>query len=317
MLRAAVLAFTALLATQATGQTWPAKPIKLVQGFAAGGNGDIIARLVAQKIAEPLHQPVIVEGRTGSGGNLASDFVAKSPADGYTIILLTGGHAVSAALYKQLPFDPVDDFTMVSLVSQFAFVAATAADSPLRSLADVIAVAKKSPGTLSFSSPGTGTTQHLAGELFKSAAGLDIIHIPYRGGSAPVTDVMAGRVSMMFDAFTPTLPHIRSGKLRALGVTSSGRSALVPEIAPVADTVPNFEVTSWMGIAAPAKLPGPIVDRLNAEMVRIIGSADMRERLAGVGAEARFSTPAEMRNHIAGEIQKWKRVVEQSKIERQ
>lgn len=314
----AALALAALFATQAWGQTWPAKPIKLMQGFAAGGNGDIIARLVAQKLAEPLHQPVIVEARTGSGGNLASDFVAKSPADGHTIILLTGGHAVSAALYKQLPFDPVEDFTMISLVSQFAFVVATASDSPLKSIADVIAAAKKSPGTLSFTSPGTGTTQHLAGELFKSVAGLDMIHIPYRGGTAPVTDVMAGRVSMMFEAFTPTLPQIRAGKLRALGVTSSARSALLPEILPVADTVPNFEVTSWMGIAAPAKLPGPILERLNAELVRIVGSTDMRERLAVVGgAEARSSTPAEMRAHISGEIQKWKRVVEEAKIERQ
>jgi tripartite-type tricarboxylate transporter receptor subunit TctC len=315
---AAALALAALLSTQAWGQSWPAKPIKLIQGFAAGGNGDIIARLVAQKLTDPLHQPIVVEARTGSGGNLASDFVAKSPADGYTIILLTGGHAVSAALYKQLPVDPVDEFTMVSLVSQCGCVVATASDSPLKSIADVIADAKKSPGTLSFTSPGTGTTQHLAGELFKSAAGLDMIHVPYRGGTAPVTDVIAGRVSMMFEAFTPTLPQIRAGKLRALGVTSTGRSALLPEIPPVAETVPNFEVTSWMGIAAPAKLPGPILERLNAEMIRIVGSADMRERLASVGgAEARSSTPAEMRAHIAGEIQKWKRVVEDAKIERQ
>lgn len=310
---AAVIAWT----SPAAAQSWPVKPIKLVQGFAAGGNGDIIARLVAQNITGPLGQVVVVEGRSGGGGNLAADFVAKSPADGYTLILLTGGHAVSAAIYRQLPFDPIDDFSMVSLVSQFAFVVATAPDSPLKSMADVITLAKKMPGSLSFSSAGTGTTQHLAGELFKSAAGIDMIHVPYRGGLAPVTDVMAGRVSMMFETFTPTLPQIRAGKLRALGVTSMGRSSILPDLAPVAETVANFEVTSWMGIAAPAKLPGPILDRLNREMLRAIASPEARERLTGLGADPRSSSPAEMRAHVATEIDKWKRVVEMAKIERQ
>ncbi len=310
---AAVIAWT----SPAAAQSWPVKPIKLVQGFAAGGNGDIIARLVAQNITGPLGQALVVEGRTGGGGNLAADFVAKSPADGYTLILLTGGHAVSAAIYRQLPFDPIDDFSMVSLVSQFAFVVATAPDSPLKSMADVITLSKKMPGSLSFSSAGTGTTQHLAGELFKSAAGIDMIHVPYRGGLAPVTDVMAGRVSMMFETFTPTLPQIRAGKLRALGVTSMGRSSILPDLAPVAETVANFEVTSWMGIAAPAKLPGPILDRLNREMLRAIASPEARERLTGLGADPRSSSPAEMRAHVATEIDKWKRVVEMAKIERQ
>ena len=310
---AAVIAWT----SPAAAQSWPVKPIKLVQGFAAGGNGDIIARLVAQNITGPLGQALVVEGRTGGGGNLAADFVAKSPADGYTLILLTGGHAVSAAIYRQLPFDPIDDFSMVSLVSQFAFVVATAPDSPLKSMADVITLAKKMPGSLSFSSAGTGTTQHLAGELFKSAAGIDMIHVPYRGGLGPVTDVMAGRVSMMFETFTPTLPQIRAGKLRALGVTSMGRSSILPDLAPVAETVANFEVTSWMGIAAPAKLPGPILDRLNREMLRAIASPEARERLTGLGADPRSSSPAEMRAHVATEIDKWKRVVEMAKIERQ
>lgn len=312
-----IIVATATITPPVMAQSWPAKPLKLIQGFAAGGNGDIIARLVAQNITGPLGQPVIVEGRTGSGGNVASDFVAKSPADGYTIILLSGGHAVSAALYKQLPFDPIEDFSMVSLISQFAFVAATALDSPLKSMADVIAISKKAPGSLSFTSAGTGTTQHLAGELFKSMAGIDMIHVPYRGGTAPVTDVMAGRVSMMFETFTPTLPQIKAGKMRALGVTSLTRSNILPELAPIADTVANYEVTSWMGIAAPPKLPAPLLDRLNREVLRAVASAEMRERLAGLGADARSSTPAEMRAHVAGEIGKWKQVVEVAKIERQ
>jgi tripartite-type tricarboxylate transporter receptor subunit TctC len=314
---AAVLAAITLGSPPAAAQAWPAKPIKLVQGFAPAGNGDIIARLMAQKISEPLGQQVIVEGRTGSGGNLASDFVAKSPPDGYTIILLTGGHAVSAAMYRQLPFDPIEDFTMASMVATFAFVVATASDSPLMSIADVIAAAKKAPGTLSFSSVGVGSTQHLAGELFKSVAGIDITHIPYRGGAAPVNDVMTGRVSMLFDTLTPTLPQIKAGKLRALAVTSKARSATLPDLPPVADTLPSYEVTSWVGIAGPAKLPGAVLERLNHELVRAIATQDARERLAGLGADARSSTPAEMRSHVAGEIAKWKRVVEVAKIERQ
>ena len=314
---AAVLAALTLCASPAAAQTWPAKPIKLVQGFAPAGNGDIIARLMAQKISEPLGQQVIVEGRTGAGGNVASDYVAKSPADGYTIILLTGGHAVSAAMYRQLPFDPVEDFSMTSLVATFAFVVATASDSPLKSVADIIATAKKAPGTLSFSSVGVGSTQHLAGELFKSVAAIDITHIPYRGGAAPVNDVMTGRVSMLFDTLTPTLPQIKAGKLHALGVTSKTRSASLPEVAPVMDTLPTYEVTSWVGIAAPARLPGAILDRLNQELVRAIASPDARERLASLGADARSSTPAEMRSDVAAEIAKWKRVVEVAKIERQ
>ncbi len=284
MMIAAALAASSLLSPMAHAQAWPTKPVKLVQGFAPGGNGDIISRLLAQKISEPLGQTVIVEGRTGSGGNVAADFVAKSPADGYTIILLTGGHAVSAAMYRQLPFDPFEDFSMISLAAEFAFVVGT---------------------------------QHLAGEFFKSVAGIDIIHIPYRGGGAPVTDVMAGRVSMLFDTFTPTLPHIKSGKLRALGVTSKTRAAALPELVPVADTLPAYEVTSWVGIAAPAKLPGAILDRFNQELVRAIAAADVRERLTGLTTIPRSSTPAEMRSHVASEIAKWKRVVEVAKIERQ
>jgi tripartite-type tricarboxylate transporter receptor subunit TctC len=206
---------------------------------------------------------------------------------------------------------------MVSLLSQFAFVAATAPDSPLKNIADVIAVSKKAPKSLSFTSAGTGTTQHLAGELFAATAGIEMIHVPYRGGTAPVTDVMAGRVSMMFETFTPTLPQIKGGKLRALAVTSIGRSSILPDIPPVSDTLPNFEVTSWMGIAAPAKLPAALLDRLNREVVQAVASNEMRERLSSLGADARSSTPAEMRSHIAAEVAKWKRVVEVAKIERQ
>lgn len=314
---AALLCAFLTLPAASLAQSWPTKPLKLIQGFAPGGNGDIVARVVAQNISPALGQPVVVEGRTGSGGNVASDYVAKSPADGYTIILLTGGHAVSAALYKQLPFDPLEDFSMVSLISQFAFVAATAPDSPLKNIADVIAAAKKSPGALTFTSAGTGSTQHLAGELFKSMADVNMVHVPYRGGLAPVADVIAGRVSMMFETLTPTLPQIKAGKLRALAVTSTTRSGILPDLPPLADSLPGYEVTSWMGIAAPAKIPGPVLERLNQEVVKAVASSEMRERLASLGADARSSTPAEMRAHIAGEITKWKRVVETSKIERQ
>jgi tripartite-type tricarboxylate transporter receptor subunit TctC len=237
---------------------YPNRPIKLWHGFGAGGNADTVARLIAMKMSEGLGQPVLVDAKTGAGGNLASDMVAKMPADGYNLILLTGGHAVSGAMYKQLPFDPVTDFTMVSTVMFMPFVIGTSADSPIKTVAELIEAAKKEPGKLSYSSVGVGSTQHLAGELFSSMAGVDMIHVPYRGGAAPVQDVMTQRVTVLFDTLTPTTPHIRSGKLRALGVTSRERAPSVPEVPSAGDSLPNFEVTSWLGVAAPAKrlIPG-------------------------------------------------------------
>lgn len=296
---------------------YPTRPIRMWQGFAAGGNGDIIARLVAAKISEGLGQNVVVEGRTGAGGNLASELVAKSLPDGYTLILLTGGHAVSAAMYKKLPFEPVAEFSFVSLVNVFPFVIGTSAEGAVKSVREMVEAARREPGKLSFSSVGVGSTQHLAGELFASMAKVQLVHVPYRGGGAPVQDVMTGRVDFLFDTLTPTLPQIRAGKLRAIAVTSRTRIASLPDVPAVGETVPGYEVMSWTGVAAPAKTPPEIVRRLSQEVVKAIAMPDVQKRLSELGAEPRSSTPDEMRVHVESEIAKWRRVVDEAKIERQ
>ena len=296
---------------------YPNRPIKLWHGFGAGGNADTVARLIAMKMGEGLGQPVLVDAKTGAGGNLASDMVAKMPADGYNLILLTGGHAVSGAMYKQLPFDPVTDFTMVSTVMFMPFVIGTSADSPIKTVAELIEAAKKEPGKLSYSSVGVGSTQHLAGELFSSMAGVDMIHVPYRGGAAPVQDVMTQRVTVLFDTLTPTTPHIRSGKLRALGVTSRERAPSVPEVPSASDSLPNFEVTSWLGVAAPAKLPPAVLSRLSQEVARVVALPDIRQRLLDLGGAPRAGSSEQMRVLVDSEIVKWRKVVNDAKIPRQ
>ena len=229
-------------------QTWPVRPINFIQGFAAGGNGDVVARMVGAELAKGLGQPVLVEARSGAGGNIAANFVAKSAPDGYTLLLITGGHAVSAALYRQLPYEPVEDFAPLSTMVHFAFVLATGADSRYKSVGELIAYARSNPGKVSFGSAGIGSTQHLAGELFKSMAALDIEHIPFRGGTTPVQEVMAGRLDFLMETLTPTLPQIRANRLRPLAVTSRTRSPVLPEIASLEDALPGYEVTSWMAL---------------------------------------------------------------------
>lgn len=299
-------------------QTWPVRPINFIQGFAAGGNGDVVARMVGAELAKGLGQPVLVEARSGAGGNIAANFVAKSAPDGYTLLLITGGHAVSAALYRQLPYEPVEDFAPLSTMVHFAFVLATGADSRYKSVGELIAYARSNPGKVSFGSAGIGSTQHLAGELFKSMAGLDIEHIPFRGGTTPVQEVMAGRLDFLMETLTPTLPQIRANRLRPLVVTSRTRSPVLPEIASLEDALPGYEVTSWMGIAAPARTPRAVVERLNREITRVVAMPEIRERfLSVVGGEARASTPEAMREHLQSEIAKWTRVVEAARIPRQ
>ncbi len=299
-------------------QTWPARPINFIQGFAAGGNGDVVARMVGAELAKGLGQPVLVEARSGAGGNIAANFVAKSAPDGYTLLLITGGHAVSAALYRQLPYEPVEDFAPLSTMVHFAFVLATGADSRYKSVGELISYARSNPGKVSFGSAGIGSTQHLAGELFKSMAALDIEHIPFRGGTTPVQEVMAGRLDFLMETLTPTLPQIRANRLRPLAVTSRSRSPVLPEVASLEDALPGYEVTSWMGIAAPARTPRAVVERLNREITRVVAMPEIRERfLSVVGGEARASTPEAMREHLQSEIAKWTRVVEAARIPRQ
>jgi tripartite-type tricarboxylate transporter receptor subunit TctC len=316
---ARLLACAALfaLSSAALAQDYPAKPIKIIQGFGAGGNGDTTARILAQGMSIGLGQQIIVEAKTGAGGNIASEAVAKSPADGYTLVLLTGGHAVSAALYKSLPFDPVDDFAMVSAVTFFPFVISVRADHPAKSLAEFIVMAKKSPGTLKYSSVGIGSTQHLAGELLASSAGVQLLHVPYRGGGAPLEALLRGDVDIMIDTVTFTSAQIRGGKVRALAVTNPVPWPALPGVPAAADTVPGYEVRSWTGLAAPRGTSPEIIERLNLEARRALALPEIKKRFEDLGNEVRPTSSGELRAHIASEIAKWKRVVEQAKIERQ
>jgi tripartite-type tricarboxylate transporter receptor subunit TctC len=307
-----------LLATlPAQAQGWPERPITLIQGFGAGGNADTIARLIATPLSEALGRPVVVEARTGAGGNIASEAVARAQPDGHTLILLTGGHTASAALYRALRFDPVADFAFISTVAVFPFVVATRADGPIQNLAGLIEQARRDPGGVTFSSVGVGSTQHLAGELLAQTAGVRMTHVPYRGGTQPLTDLLSGRIDLMVDSITVTGGGIRAGTVRALGITSREAWPLLDAAPTVAATLPGFEVLSWVGLAAPARTPQPIVDRLHAEVSRILASAEMQERLARVGTLARASTPAEMRAMVTAQVAQWQRVVEAAGIERQ
>jgi tripartite-type tricarboxylate transporter receptor subunit TctC len=290
----------------------------LTHGFGAGGNGDVISRTVAEPLAARLGQPVVVEPRPGAGGNNASARLVKSPPDGNTLITLTGGHAVSAAIYKALPFDPVDDFQMLSIYGYQAFLVAVKAGNPIKSVADLIAAAKANPGKLTFSSVGVGSTQHLAGELFSAMAGVKMIHVPYRGGSAPMTDLLGGQIDVSFDTITVIEPQFRAGKVQVLGVTSGEKWWSLPDVTPIAATVAGYDVRTWLGMAAPKGTPQPVVQRLNAELRNVLGQQPVKDRLQKIGGmDVRASSPDEMRAYVAGEIAKWKKVVASAGIPQQ
>ena len=312
----AVLALCSAASGAWAQATWPDRPIQLVQGFGAGGNSDTIARVIAAPLAEALGKPVVVEARTGAGGNIASEYIARARPDGYTLGLLTGGHAVSAAVYRNLRFDPVSDFSFISTVSVFPFVVATRAESPVRSMADLIAAARARPGEITFSSVGVGSTQHLTGELLAQMAGVRLSHVPYRGGTQPLTDMLSGRIDVMVDSITVTGGAIRAGSARALGVTSAAPWPGL-EAPSVSQSVPGFEVVSWVGLVAPSGTPAPIVARLNMELAKVLALPEVQRSLEALGSRPSPSTPEAMQAFVSGQIRQWQRVVSEAGIERQ
>lgn len=314
---AGLLAAATLGPKAAHAQAWPTRPVTLLHGFGAGGNADSIARVMAQALSGALGAQVVVEAKPGAGGNIASEVVAKGPADGYALVLLTGGHAVSGAMYRQLRFRPVEDFAFASMVATFPFVLATKADSPLATVADLVEAARREPGKLTFSSVGYGSTQHLAGELFAATAGIKLSHVPYRGGMQPLTDLMSGRIDLMVDTITVTGPSIRSGTVRGLGVSSASPWPALPDVPPIARTLPGFEVRSWIAIAAPAAVPPAILAKLNEAIRQVLGDGEVRERLATLGVAPEASTPEAARAFVSSEIARWQGVVETAGIERQ
>ncbi|CEJ15853.1 Tripartite tricarboxylate transporter family receptor [bacterium YEK0313] len=315
-LAVAAILSSGFLARSALAQDWPSRPVILVHGFGAGGNADSISRVMANALSPELGQQVVVEAKPGAGGNLASEHVARAQPDGHTIILLTGGHAVSAALYRSLRFKPVDDFAFASLVATFPFVIATRAESPLKSVADVIEAARKDPGKLTFSSVGFGSTQHLTGELFAGTAGIKLTHVPYRGGMQPLSDLISGRIDLVVDTITVTGAAIRAGTIRGLGITSPQAWPALPDVPPIAGVLPGFQVPSWIGIAAPAATPVPVVGRLNAAIGKALQSDQVKEQLGFLGVKPEASTPDGMKSFVAGEIARWQGVVDKAGIER-
>jgi tripartite-type tricarboxylate transporter receptor subunit TctC len=298
-------------------EVYPSRPITLVQGFGAGGNADTIARIIAEPLGSRLGKPVIVEARPGAGGNIASAQVAKAAPDGYTLILLTGGHAVSAALYKTLAFEPVDDFQMLSTTGFLPFVVAVKADSPIRSMSELIARAKAEPGKLTYSSVGVGSTQHLAGELLSAMAGINMIHVPYRGGGAPMNDLLGGQIDVLIDTITVAGPQIASGKVRGIGVTSPAPWWSHPDIPPIASAVPGYDVRTWLGLATAKGVPAEVVKRLNSEIVAALQLEPTRAGLQRIGMDVHSSSPEEMRELVVKEISKWKNVVSGAGIPQQ
>ena len=298
-----------------TPQEFPSKPIRIVSPFAAGGNTDTLSRYLAPKLIERLGQPVIVDNRPGAGGMTGNNYVAKSPSDGYTLLFMSGAYTAHSATVKNLPYDPLRDFEGVSMVITYPFVVIVKAESPMRTISDLIATAKKNPGKLNYGSVGVGSVFHLAAELFNVMAGTDLTHVPYKGGAEPLTELIGGRLDVIFNTLTGSIPHIKSGRVRALAVASLERSAQLPDVPTVAQTLPGYEVTSFAGVVAPRGTPRPVIDRLNRELRAVLDLPDIRRQFTDLGGDVKASTPEAMMQHVTDEIAKWKRVVDARKIE--
>jgi tripartite-type tricarboxylate transporter receptor subunit TctC len=292
---------------------WPARPIRFILPFPPGGGTDILGRLIAERLTAGLGQPVVTENRGGAGGNVGAEAAAKSPPDGYTIVLVAPSLAISPSLYSKLNYDPVKDFAPVSLVATVPNVMITNPSVPAATLKEFIALAKSKPGEMNFGSGGSGTSNHLAGELFNIVAGVKLVHVPYKGVNLAMQDVLSARVQLVFIGIPAAAPHIKAGKLRALALASAQRSAVLPDV-PTADEagLPKFEVTTWYGILAPAGTPRPVVARLNGELGKIMHSPELKDRLEALATDPLTSTPEEFADLIRREIAKWSEVVREA-----
>jgi len=308
----------ALCATLASAQGYPNKPVKVVVPFTPGSATDILARTLGQKLSEQWGQPVIVENRAGAGGTIGAGVVAKSPPDGYTLMVHSSGHAVNASMYPTLPYDTTKDFVEVATLGGQPNVLVVAPASGLRTVADLIAAAKKSPGALNYGSAGIGSGTHVNAEKFKLAAGIDAVHIPYKGTPEAITDTMTGRVTYFFSPISAALPNIREGKLVALGVSTAKRSSALPNVPTIAESgLPGFDYNLWVGLWAPAGTPQDIVDKINADVAKVLAMPDVRERLAALGAEPMVMTSADFRKFMREEIDDAAKVVKAAGIKAQ
>jgi tripartite-type tricarboxylate transporter receptor subunit TctC len=298
-----------------SAQAYPNRPVRIVLPYTPGGPADIVLRIVGQKLSEGLAQPIVIDNRGGASGMIGSELVAKALPDGYTLLFGTiQTHGVNASLFNKMPYHPINDFTPVAAVTTFPFLLTVHPSLPATSVKELIALAKSQPGRLNYSSAGSGTGTHLAGELLKSMAQIDLVHIPYKGGGDALTDVVAGRVQLTFTGVPPGLPFVKAGKLKALAVTGAKRLRDLPDVPTVAETLPGFEVSSWNGLFAPKGTPEAVVARLNAEVGRILRLEDVKERLAGLGADPFIESPAAFARYVRDENVKWAKVVKAAGI---
>jgi len=298
----------------ARAQAYPSRPVRLIAPFPPGGSVDLTARLVAQWLTDRLGQPFIVENRPGAGGNIGSEAAAKAPPDGYTILLYSAANAISATLYDKLAYNPATDFAPVAAVGRAPNIMVVNPRVPAKSVPEFIAYAKANPGKVNMGSSGIGTSIHVGGELFKLMAGVNMVHVPYRGSALMLSDMIGGQVQVAFDNAQPTLPHIRAGTLRALAVTTLTRSELLPDLPAIAEFVPGYDASTWQGVAAPRNTPLVIVERLNKEINAGLADANMKARLAEMGASPFVVSPGEFGKFIEDEINKWGKVIKEARI---
>jgi tripartite-type tricarboxylate transporter receptor subunit TctC len=297
----------------ARAQAWPGKPLRIVHGYDNGSNPDTVARAIGPALTERLGQPVVVEPKPGAGGRIATAFVAKAEPDGYSFMMLTAGDGVNAATEANLPYDLLKDYAFVTTVVEFPFFLMVNAESPIRTLEDLLQEARKAPNKLSFATPGVRTTQHLAGELLKATAGVELLHVPFKGNA--FVDLLGGRVDSIIAAPSVSVGQIRSGKVRALAVTSRARVAAFPDVPTIGERYPGFEVTSWLGLAAPAGTPPAILERLGAEVRQALARDDVKARLAGLGSDPAPSTGEQFRARVENDIRKWKGLAGKAKLD--
>jgi tripartite-type tricarboxylate transporter receptor subunit TctC len=298
----------------AWAQAWPSRPLRLVVGFPAGGTTDIAARLIGQWLSDRLGQPVVIENRPGAGANLAAETVVRAPPDGYTLLAATSSNVINTTFYEKLSFNFVRDVAMVAGVTRSPLVLEVHPSLPVKSVPELIAHAKANPGKIALASFGTGTTSHVAGELFKMTAGVDLFHVPYRGSAPLVTDLLSGLVQAAFDNLPASIEHIRAGKLRALAVGTAERSQALPDVPTVAEFLPGFEASAWVAVAAPKATPAEIVERLNREINAGLADPRIKARLAELGGTVFVGTPADFDRLVAEQTEKWGKVIRAANI---
>jgi tripartite-type tricarboxylate transporter receptor subunit TctC len=302
-------------ATVAAQGSFPTKPVRIISPFAPGGGNDVLARTIATRLTEHLKQQVIVESRPGANGIIGTEAAARAAPDGYTLVLIPSGHAVNATLYPKLPFDPIRDFTAISLVGSSPLVLVMHPSVPVKSVKDMLALAKSRPGELTYSSAGIGSSGHLAGAQFETLTGTKMLHVPYKGSALALNDVIGGQISLAFATSASAMPHVRSGRLRALASTGAKRSPALPELPTVAEAgVPGYEASLWYGLVGPSGIPADVVRRLNTEIVAVLSLPEIRDRLLKQGVDATPSTPESFSRLLVTDIDRWAQVIKRAGV---